>query len=91
MTTTTFNPQLAPALKADPAHQCASTLSTAMHMAAWMFDQKTFDEFRAFRRECSAEDGARAMALMQRLARLIADVDQFQKDCRRQVEQAQGN
>ena len=85
--TTTFNPQLAPALLADPAHRCASALSTAMTMAAVIFDKEGYDEFRADLNGCSAEDSATAMGLLQRLARLSADAKQFQKDCRRRVEQ----
>ncbi len=87
MTATTFNPQLAPALLADPAHRCASTLATAMTMAAVVFDQESYDEFRSYLKGCAAEDAARAMGLLQQLARLSADVSQFQKDCRRRVEQ----
>jgi hypothetical protein len=83
--TTTFDPQLAPALLADPAHRCAAILSTATTMAAVVFDQKGYDEFRAHLKDCAAEDSARAMALLQQLARLSADVTQFTKDCRARV------
>jgi hypothetical protein len=86
---TRFDPALVPALNADPAHRCASTLSTAMFMAGLGTPDKDIAEFRADVQLCSAADATRARDLMQRLGHLMNDIHQFKDECFARVEQAQ--
>ena len=76
-----FDPALAPALAADPAHRCASTLSTSMLMAGLGTPDKDIAQFRVDVQLCSAADAERARDLMQRLGHLMNDISQFKDDC----------
>ena len=83
--TTTFNPSLAPALLADPANNCAATLSTAMSMAALMFEGDYAADFQQHLHLSGEADAIRIRALVDRLAALSQDINAFRNDCRSRV------
>ena len=88
---TRFDPALAPALKEDPAHRCASTLAIAMLLAGLGTPDEDIAKFRADVQLCSAADAKRARDLIQRLGHLMNDIHQFKEDCARRVEQTQAD